>query len=123
MVTALYTEHWCRDASMFAVRRANMTNSPHVIRTTEDGTLKDTPVTNLGWILRACQGRDAKICELIAVFRPVIPSHRECVVVFYLEDGTVYATPFASKSVLADWLDRPTFRDVPILWQGVTKPE
>jgi hypothetical protein len=83
-----------------------------------DGTeIKE--VANLGWILR--HWKDVERIRVTPIFKTddvTNPDHWDCAVIFYLNDGRYYATPFASSSVCLDWLDRPVFRGRPLSWFG-----
>jgi len=82
--------------------------------TRPDGTAY--AVKNLGWLLR-----NWKAVESFRV-KPYRGTMRVCEtqLVAYLRDGRIYETPFASASVLRDWLHRPVFRGCPVTWETLT---
>ena len=102
-----------------AVRLTNLSpRNAHVVRTVRDRTYRHTPVTNLGWLLRNVYGANAKPIESITIYKPIIPHpHHDAVLAVLFEDGTAYATMFADRHVLADFLDRPSLSDVEPDWR------
>jgi hypothetical protein len=70
-------------------------------------------VKNLGWLLRNWKGVDGFV-----VTESLAPGNNQATLIAYCEDGRVYATPYASKAVLAGWLNRPVFVGVPVNWFG-----
>lgn len=79
-----------------------------------DGTRRT--VHNLGWLLR--HARD--VVRLAAIEpRPEDGRYVSAVLVADLDDGRTYLAPFASRTVLAGWLDRPSFRGLPLDWFGI----
>jgi hypothetical protein len=47
------------------------------------------------------------------------PSHWDCWLIAYMTDSRIYATEFADKSVLKDWLARPRFEGYQVEWFGM----
>lgn len=77
-----------------------------------DGIAK--PVKNLGWLLRNWQKVERFVVEPYQGETPVCDAWLTAI----CRDGTTYRTPFASKEVLRDWLNRPVFRTLPLNWFG-----
>jgi hypothetical protein len=69
-------------------------------------------VKNLGWLLK-----NRKNVEQIEA-APSKARMTDAILIAYIRDGKVYATPYASRSVLAGWLARPVFMGVPLNWFG-----
>jgi hypothetical protein len=67
-------------------------------------------VKNLGWLLR--HWRDVQSFT-IAPYLGLTP-WCDATLFAWLRDGTWYATPFASRTVLLGFLNRPVFRTLPI---------
>lgn len=76
-----------------------------------DGSVKT--VKNLGWLLKNWQ-----IVESFEVFGAESLRWQECVLVAHLKDGRKYSTNWASRMVCRDWLTRPVFRTLPLIWFG-----
>lgn len=70
-------------------------------------------VKNLGWLLREWKNVDA------LEVAPSTDPRFDAWLVAYLDGGRVYVTPFASRSVLTDFLARPVLLDLPLRWYGV----
>src|SRR4051812_5118085 len=76
-------------------------------------------VKNLGWLINNWKG-----VELIDVrkYKGSVrngPGLRDdALLVAHMRDGKVYATPFASREVLAHWLNRPVFKGANVVWFG-----
>jgi hypothetical protein len=74
---------------------------------------------NLGWLL--LHWVDVAKFDVTNIYKTdaiANPDHWDCALIATLRDGRKFATPFASKSVLLDWLDRPRFRGLPLRWFG-----
>lgn len=69
-------------------------------------------VKNLGWLLR-----HASEVSWVHVHKPVIDiGGYNAVLTAGTRDGQVYAILFADKSILEDWLDRPSLSHVRPIW-------
>lgn len=104
-----------------AVRFANLHASrAHVVRPTDKpNTFTHTPVKNLGWLLDNMYGQKAKIVHAAHVFVPYQPSPtngRDVVFAVLFEDGTAYATMFADRAILRDFLQRPSMQGFTVYW-------
>ena len=78
---------------------------------------KHTRVQNLGWLLR--HWKDVVRFEVVGAtrFRP----NAQAVLLAHMRDGSGYEADFASETVLRDWINRPVFRGVPVVWFGEEK--
>ena len=70
------------------------------------------PVKNLGWLLQ-----NWKKVEMIEA-APSKMHMTDAILIAFMRDGKVYATPYASRSVLAGWLARPVLMGLPLVWFG-----
>lgn len=84
---------------------------------------KMRPVTNLGWLLRNWREvHDLHVWTFYSYFG--LPRNMRSVPQFdailaaRMVGCRVYATTFADKSVLAQWLCRPVLRGRPVYWNG-----
>lgn len=77
-----------------------------------NGSIKQ--VKNLGWLLRNWKRVTAFRVSKYSGPTPVTDALLEA----FCEDGTLYRTPFASSTILRDWLHRPVFRTLPLDWFG-----
>lgn len=73
-------------------------------------------VKNLGWLLD-----HAGDVDRFEVRLGDSPTSRDVVLIAFLDDGRIYATPFASRSVLAGWLCRPVFKGLGVRWIGTPR--
>jgi hypothetical protein len=76
-------------------------------------------VTNLGWLLRhAGDVEDFTVSTRARAFngRDWPNGWHAATLAARTRGGKVYATPFASADLLADWLDRPRFRGLVCSW-------
>lgn len=77
-------------------------------------------VTNLGWLLR----HSADVVDLYVSTRersrfygsPAWPENVSAILSVRLHGGKVYACTWADRSLLAEWLDRPSFQGRMISW-------
>lgn len=70
---------------------------------------KPRPIKNLGWLLR--HSDEVKSFEI----KPSELRGSDCLLVAHLYDGT-YSTPFNDAKILKDWIRRPLFKGVPVVW-------
>ncbi len=85
-----------------------------------DGTEKE--VRNLGWLLR--HDEDVEWFEVHQYYQYYGDRHGvwDCTFCAHLKDGRRFVTEFASRGVLWEWLDRPKFQCLPVLWFGAVVP-
>lgn len=97
--------------TMKAIQYCQMPHYRHrAVVVKPDGTL--VRVKNLDWLRR-----HASDVTFIAVHKPVIDWLKyDAVLVAGTNDGQVYATLFASKSLLEGWLERPSLAHVTPIW-------
>lgn len=69
-------------------------------------------VKNLGWLLT--HWKDIKSLEVIKSRR----QGTDATLIAYMRDSKVFATPFADRSVLAKFLNRPVFEGRDVFWFG-----
>lgn len=69
-------------------------------------------VKNLGWLL----SHAAKVTRIEAKLVVGQPSMADLFA--SLQDGSIYFVRFQSRTVLGEWLDRPSLRDLPLRWFG-----
>lgn len=91
---------------------ANLPPGIHALRRSSvwDGA-RWKEVKNLGWLLR-----HASEVESFDVLRG--SGGNDALLVATLLDHRVYATPYASFAVLANFLNRPSFVGLPAVWLG-----
>ncbi len=71
-------------------------------------------VKNLGWLVR-----NWKSVTSFDVRRGY--GSWDATLIAFIDNGNVYATPYASRYVLANFLDRSIFRGIPVLWLGTQR--
>lgn len=80
-------------------------------------------VRNLGWLLRRTYGEDTiplvvfRIYEYEPLNREPKYAQADVVLTALFEDGVAYASDFASRKVLRNFLDRPALASTPIDWR------
>lgn len=72
-------------------------------------------VKNLGWLLR--HAGEVTHIEV----KPPISASWDALMVAHLSDGGTYQTDWASRQILAHWVERPCLKEVPVVWE-ITKP-
>lgn len=81
------------------------------------GPARHFSVMNLGWLLR----HSDEVHDFYVRTYALTPAHNvnyDVILAARLHDGRVYVTEFADRRVLKGWLDRPRFRDMPVLWNS-----
>lgn len=87
--------------------------SHHTTVTDPRGRIRQ--VKNLGWLLRNWQS----IEEIIILPPPKrLEKHWDVMMHVRMSDDSMFETPWADRSVLWSWLDRPILRDVALCWMG-----
>lgn len=83
----------------------------HVV--SPEGKKKD--VKNLGWLIR-----NWKSVESFSISKSNEPGYGAtgAHMVAHLRSGGMYVTEWASKEVCRDWLRRPVFRGIELVWFG-----
>lgn len=92
-----------------------------------DGSYRE--VLNLGWLLRhwqEVQGFEVLTGTARHIGGFEVPNtdqdrlgQWDATLVAHLRDGRRYVSRFASHRVLLDWLQRPVFKTVPLVWFGL----
>jgi hypothetical protein len=76
---------------------------------------KVTEVKNLGWLLRNWK----RVTRFeVGPARPDSKYWHACHLTAFLAGGGRYECHWADKDVCKDWLHRPVFRTLPVLWFG-----
>jgi len=70
-------------------------------------------LTNLGWLRR--NAGEVRQFEIVRDPRPAM-ERDDVIMIAELLNGTYYVSPWNSRSVLAEWLQRAAFRDTPVVW-------
>ena len=78
----------------------------HVFRI-RDGRTVETPVKNLGWLLR-----NAASATSIGIYANGLNGHEATLLV--TGDGWLFYSPFASIEVLHEWLRRPSLEGIQV---------
>ena len=76
-------------------------------------TGKVIKVKNLGWLLK--HRKEVRYFEIVD---PSITQCGDCAMIAHLSGGGTYTTPWASRSVLRDWVHRPVFKGMRMVWFG-----
>lgn len=70
-------------------------------------------VKNLGWLIR-----NWKLVGKFEVIRDTEFPNEAILIAFDRSNRLIYSSPFASLSICREWLHRPVFRTLPLLWLG-----
>lgn len=103
-----------RGDALAAIAAMDMPYTPHIVPREHRSTVarrgRTKQVKNLGWLLKHWRDVDHFETEML-------PSG-EVLMVAYLRDGGTYQTNWASPNVMRQWLHRPVFRGIRVVWMG-----